>query len=116
MITITIATWYDTVTPESATEGDYESTGNECRSNAYDNLQEAVTDYVSKFRSQYWEIGIDYVNEVACATDPDTDHRTGAEHYDRLLVDVQSNETIRTKREKRIIKALNYLIDKKLSA
>jgi hypothetical protein len=116
-VTITIATWYDTVTPESATNGDYESTGNEYRSNYYDSLREAATDYVTKLRHQYWENhGFDYVNEVAYAADPDINYHTGSEDYDRLTIYVQSNESIQTDRAKRIVKALNYLIAKKLNA
>ena len=116
-IKIIIAHWYDTVSNESASEGDYESTGNDYRSYDYDNLNEAATDYVARLKKQYWDnINDGYVNEVAYATDPDTDYNTGNEDYDRLTIDVQSNESIRTEREKRIIRALDYLIAKKLNA
>jgi hypothetical protein len=116
-VIITIATWYDTITPESATEGDYESTGNEYRSIDYDNLRDAADDYVAKLQQQYWDNhGFQHVNEVNHATDPDTDYRTGAQDYDRLVINVRSNGSIRTDREKRIVKALNYLIEKKLNA
>lgn len=116
MIIITVAKWFDTVTPESAENGDYASTGNDFRSNSYNNLREAATDYVSEFNNQYWDINDTHVNEVAYATDPDIDYSTGAEERDCLTINVNSDDSIRSDREKRIVRALNYLISKKLSA
>lgn len=112
-IEISVLSWYDTVSPESALEGDYESTGNEMREIRCDTLNEAVEYFAEKFKAQYWDCGSTEVNEVAYATDPDLDYHTGQEHYDRLCLSVRSNDSIVGSREKRIIKALNYLIMKK---
>lgn len=39
---ITVSTWFDTITDESATNGDYESTGNDYIDNEFTDLNEAV--------------------------------------------------------------------------
>ena len=116
-ISITVCNWFDTVTPESATDGDYESTGNEMRSFDFNSLRDAAAQFVCSFENGSWENNGDgFVNDVQYGVDPDTDYSTGAEDYDRLIISVDSKPSIKPDRQKPIERALNYLISKKLAA
>jgi hypothetical protein len=116
-ITITVATWTDSVSPESADNGDYESTGDNWRDYQFNNLIDAADVMVSSLKELgYHDSVSSYVNEVIYAIDGEQDYETGAIYYDRCVLSVISNSAIRTDREKRIIRALDYLINKKLSA
>lgn len=110
-IKIMISTWYDTVTPESAECGDFESTGNECRTYYPDTLTEAAQWFKEKYDTQHWD-DQPTVNAVLYASDPDRDFTDGSESYDRLVLTVDSDQAVKCDRQKRIERALNYLINK----
>jgi phosphoenolpyruvate carboxylase len=91
-ILIEVSQWYDVVSPESASEGDYESTGNEFESENFraDEIEEAVEAYMSLFHSNMWDgTGRDeYVDVVQYSADPSIDYKTGHQYQDRIVISV----------------------------
>lgn len=90
-----IIKWYDTITPESAENGDYDSCGNEERSWGTDSIVEAAQWHADKLSEiGFYEIndycGVsDYASSVAYACDGDVDYSTGSQDYDRIALQAE---------------------------
>lgn len=95
---IVITTWYDTVSPESAENGEYASCGTDERSNSYrpDELEDAISDFKKLLESNSWECQ-PRVNEVLYASDAEVDYSTGDEHRDCLIISVVTDDSIADK-------------------
>jgi hypothetical protein len=93
-MSIQIITWYDTVSPESAEQGEYESTGNDERVYRFDpvELAEAVAEFRSMVEQGAWETTDIRVNEVLYSADPSLDYRTGHEDSDCLVLHIDDPE------------------------
>lgn len=115
-VIIKVSHWYDTVSPESAEHGDYESTGNDWRDWEYkvDELGDAVRDFLNLYREQYWDSEV-RVNEVLYAADSETDYRTGFEDSDRLCLSVHHSEAVAPESYHRVKEELQRLIDAELN-
>ena len=114
-ILIKVISFYDTVTHESATNGDYEQTGcdyKELNFYGYRSLNDSVNEFISLYKNNFWDSGEVEVGQILYACDPDTDYQTGEESYDRICISVDdtSDSNIRD----RVIRALNYLIQKRI--
>ena len=114
---IVVCTWYDTVTPESAEHGDYESTGNGERAFTFssDEIDDAVAQFIHEFERNHWDGSDDYqIGEVLYAVDSDVDYNTGAEDRDCLIIDVVNDSTfgdpeLRAKLQDALDKALGEI-------
>lgn len=118
-VLIEVSRWYDVVSPESASEGDYESTGNEFESENFraDEIEEAVEAYMSLFHSNMWDsTGYDeYVNVVQYSADPSVDYKTGHQYQDRIVISVVYDSTFQSPEVKALIAELNARINEALS-
>ena len=125
MINITILKWYDTITPASASEGEYSETGCDMSHIYCDSLSETVEEFVNLFKENCWDCfeTLAVTDQVLYAVDPDKDYHTGEEAYDRLCLsvgsdydpDISADDSIKQQnRIHRIKRALNYLISKKI--
>lgn len=91
---IKVIKWYDTVTTESAENGDYESCGNDERCYEYDNIDEAATHYVELLKDlgYYESLTLDvnanenYASDIVYACDAEVDLDDGSEYYHRVAV------------------------------
>jgi hypothetical protein len=94
MSAIVIATWYEEVSPESAAEGDFESTGNDERTGHYEahELEDALAEFKHLIEQNNWETSDIRVNEVLYAADPDVDYTNGHEYSDRLVLNIDDPE------------------------
>jgi hypothetical protein len=94
---IIIKQWYDLITPESASNGDYEATGLGMIDNATSDIIEAVAWYLEALDNLgYYEINqfngkIDYANEVAYASDPIVDYSDASEERHAVAVIMPKN-------------------------
>lgn len=115
-VAIIISKWYDEVSPESASQGEYHSTGNDYTSRTFNAsaIDDAVETFVSLLNGNHWESNDRYVNEAFCAVDPDTDYETGHEYYDRISISVVSDDTIKSPEVKALISMLNDRIESAL--
>jgi len=115
---IKVISFYDVCTPESASSGEYAEYGcdkKEVNFFGYNCLKDAVNYFVDKYKNNYWDCSDVEVGQVLYATDPDVEYSTGAEYYDRLCIYLtESDRNERTELEHRIIRALNYLIKKRI--
>lgn len=96
---IVVSIWYDSVTPESAEMGDYESTGNDMRNFEFDTSPEGIADAAAQFIRSAQDIGCDPVYlENHCFDvlygEPRQDYQTGGEDTDCICISVESNESI----------------------
>ena len=91
---ITVMQWYDVVTPESASEGDYAETGCGMVENTTDDINEAAQWYVDALNELgHFEINkfndvIDYTKDVAYATDSIVDYSDASEETHCVAVKV----------------------------
>jgi hypothetical protein len=82
-----ICTWYDTVSPESAENGDYESTGRALRNSYCDNIKEAAEEIICWLSNHSIDSGSKIERgEVAYSVDADIDYNSGFKSYDRLCI------------------------------
>jgi len=93
-MSIQIVTWYDTVSPESAQHGEYESTGNGERVYRFEaaELEEAVAEFKSLVEQNLWDTSDIQVNEVLYSADPSMNYRTGHEDTDCLVLNIEDSE------------------------
>ncbi len=94
MSAIAIVTWYDEVSPESAAEGEYESTGNDYISENFGahELDDALTEFKHLLEQNSWDTSDIKVNEVLYAADPEIDYKTGHEYSARLTININDPE------------------------
>lgn len=95
MITIRINTWYDVVSPESRTEGDYESTGNDFRSFEYNEqeLEIAIFELSRIIRDMQGVTG--NVSDMDTLVGmPELDYRTGNEFIPNCSVTVEGGNQL----------------------
>lgn len=116
-VTVKVNHWYNTVSPESAEHGEYESTGNDCRDWEYsvEELGDAVRDFLSLYREQFWDCRHVEVNEVLYAADPVTDYHTGYEDRDCLCLSVHHSEAVAPDYYHQVRDELQRLIDVELN-
>ena len=109
---IVVSQWYDTVSDESASNGDYKSTGNDIRSFVFDldEIDLACHQFESILKNMSYDDEL-RVGEVVYGVDPDTDYTTGDQHYDRLIIDVIDNDTVRNKTYKRLRAEIQAFLD-----
>jgi hypothetical protein len=111
---IVVSTWYDTVTHESAENGDFDETGCEMRDTEYslDEVSEAVDHFVSEYRNNSWENSPE-VNEVLYASDWSQDFTDGSESRDCLSIYVHTEGLTR---DRKLIQLINEMIENRLAA
>ena len=114
-ITIQVCKWHDRITNESAEQGDYEETGCDWLDYRFDNMRDAVDQYVSDYNDHCWDSHDGYVNEVMYDVDGDQDLHDGSWTHERLVINVDSDDTIKTERQRRIEAALEYMIGKRIA-
>ena len=117
-VTVRISQWYDTVSPESAEHGDYESTGNDWRDWEYSILElaDAVRDFVRLYREQSWDSHHVEVNNILYASDLVTDYRTGCEDRDCLCLSVHHSDAVAPDSYRQVRDELQRLIDAELNS
>ncbi len=107
-VKIRISTWNDIVSDESASNGDYESMGED----QADYYPETLRESIDWFNRELQEISAEcppVVNDVVYDTDPIIDYSNGDETYHRLIISVDGSDK---KRVERVVRALQYLIKK----
>jgi len=112
-ITISVSKWYNVLTPESREEGCYSETGVEHQTWVAETLADAVDWFCSEHKENCWENEF-LVNEVLYAADPEIDYTDDSHYYHSLMLSVDNPGTIKSDRQIRIERALQYLIDKRI--
>jgi hypothetical protein len=96
---IRVNTWYDTVSNESAENGDYESTGNDWRTYEFPVTPEGITEAAELFidcaKDLYGELSYlaDHCGDVLNG-EPEQDYHTGFEDTCCASIDVYSDALI----------------------
>ena len=115
---IKVISFYDVCTSESASKGEFANYGCELREFnffGYNCLKDAVDCFIDKYKKYYWDCSGVEVGEMLYVADPDIEYSTGVRYYNRLCIYLtESDPNERTELERRIIRALNYLIKKRI--
>ena len=83
--TVTILTWYDTVSEESASNGAYDSTGNDMHRCFCSNLVEAAIEIASWTLNNAYDYG-DILDDTLTSIDADTDLDSGDSDYNSICI------------------------------
>lgn len=109
---IVISQWYDVVSAESAVNGDYDATGQDYQNFYYslDEIDSACHDFEIMLKNMSYDEELK-VGEVVYGVDADVDYGNGNSAFDRVVIDVISDDTMRSITEKRIRKQIQDFLN-----